>query len=205
MMSPGSAADRVMDEERGELMHSTPVRWLAARLHVLRSDRGDVPGWVLVTLMTAGLVIALWAVAGDRLTHDLHRLDGLGRRRSVSRGSAAVDFVLVSALLTLLFVGVLQLALSLHVRNTLVDAAGEGARYGALVGRDGDDARARTELLIASALSDRLADDVTATTEDLDGVQTVVVTVRAPLPVLGLVGPRALELTGHAVDEKGLP
>lgn len=49
-------------------MHSTPVRWLAARLLMVRSDRGDVPGWVLVTLMTAGLVIALWAVAGDRLT-----------------------------------------------------------------------------------------------------------------------------------------
>lgn len=32
-------------------------------------DRGDVPGWVLVTLMTAGLVLALWAVAGPALTH----------------------------------------------------------------------------------------------------------------------------------------
>jgi hypothetical protein len=30
-------------------------------------DRGDVPGWVLVTLMTAGLVLGLWAVAGDAL------------------------------------------------------------------------------------------------------------------------------------------
>jgi hypothetical protein len=33
-----------------------------------RGDRGDVPGWVLVTVMTAGLVAALWAVAGDMLT-----------------------------------------------------------------------------------------------------------------------------------------
>lgn len=30
-------------------------------------ERGDVPGWVLVTLMTAGLVTLLWAVAGDVL------------------------------------------------------------------------------------------------------------------------------------------
>ena len=30
-------------------------------------DRGDVPGWVLVTLMTAGLVLTLWAAAGPRL------------------------------------------------------------------------------------------------------------------------------------------
>lgn len=31
-------------------------------------ERGDVPGWVLITVMTAGLVTALWAVAGDVLT-----------------------------------------------------------------------------------------------------------------------------------------
>jgi hypothetical protein len=30
-------------------------------------ERGDVPGWVLVTLMTAGLVVGLWTVAGDAL------------------------------------------------------------------------------------------------------------------------------------------
>lgn len=32
-----------------------------------RGDRGDVPGWVLVTVMTAGLVTALWLVADDQL------------------------------------------------------------------------------------------------------------------------------------------
>lgn len=32
-----------------------------------RDERGDVPGWVLVTVMTAGLVAALWAVAGPEL------------------------------------------------------------------------------------------------------------------------------------------
>lgn len=30
-------------------------------------DRGDVPGWVLVTMMTAGLVAGLWAIAGNTL------------------------------------------------------------------------------------------------------------------------------------------
>lgn len=45
---------------------------LAARLQRVRAqratgDRGDVPGWVLVTLMTAGLVLGLWAVAGPAL------------------------------------------------------------------------------------------------------------------------------------------
>lgn len=31
-------------------------------------ERGDVPGWVLVTLMTAGLVIVIWTVAGPALS-----------------------------------------------------------------------------------------------------------------------------------------
>ena len=30
-------------------------------------ERGDVPGWVLITIMTAGLVTAIWAVADDQL------------------------------------------------------------------------------------------------------------------------------------------
>lgn len=33
----------------------------------LSDDRGDVPGWVLITLMTAGLVIVIWALAGPAL------------------------------------------------------------------------------------------------------------------------------------------
>lgn len=34
----------------------------------LRDDRGDVPGWVLVVLMTTGLVTAIWTIAAPRLT-----------------------------------------------------------------------------------------------------------------------------------------
>jgi hypothetical protein len=52
-----------------------------ARLHLLdrllrTDDRGDVPGWVLVTVMTAGLVTALWLVADDQLTSVLGRAIG---------------------------------------------------------------------------------------------------------------------------------
>lgn len=50
-----------------------PLRWgdrLAVRLTMAVEDpeRGDVPGWVLVTVMTAGLVTAIWLVADDQLT-----------------------------------------------------------------------------------------------------------------------------------------
>jgi hypothetical protein len=34
-------------------------------------ERGDVPGWVMVTVMTAGLVAALWAIAGPELARML--------------------------------------------------------------------------------------------------------------------------------------
>ena len=46
---------------------------LTGRLHALRirddrrSDTGDVPGWVMVVVMTAGLVVALVALAGPAL------------------------------------------------------------------------------------------------------------------------------------------
>lgn len=41
---------------------------LAAKLTVkVSDDRGDVPGWVLVTVMTAGLVVAIWSVADGQL------------------------------------------------------------------------------------------------------------------------------------------
>ena len=43
-------------------------RRLAARLRTISfDDRGDVPGWVFVTIMTAGLVTTLWLVAEDQL------------------------------------------------------------------------------------------------------------------------------------------
>lgn len=36
-------------------------------MKVMKSDNGDVPGWVLITLMTAGLVVLIWAFAGPAL------------------------------------------------------------------------------------------------------------------------------------------
>ena len=47
-----------------------------ARLHLAlarpaRDERGDVPGWVLITVMTAGLVMVIWGVARDQLSQML--------------------------------------------------------------------------------------------------------------------------------------
>ncbi|MFE6997733.1 hypothetical protein ACFVAE_17375 [Microbacterium sp. NPDC057659] len=43
-------------------------RWFRDARELAADERGDVPGWVLVTLMTAGLVVLIWAVAGPALT-----------------------------------------------------------------------------------------------------------------------------------------
>jgi hypothetical protein len=114
-------------------------------------------------------------------------------------GSAVVDFVLVGALVTLLFLACIQLALVLHVRNTALDAASSGARYGVLADRGPSDARARTEQLLRGALNQDYARDVTVATENYQGRSILKVTVRVPLPVIGLIGPAsALEVAGHA-------
>jgi hypothetical protein len=38
--------------------------WLVT---VAGGEDGDVPGWVLIVLMTSALVVAIWGVARDRL------------------------------------------------------------------------------------------------------------------------------------------
>lgn len=43
------------------------MRRLLRRLRPLGDDRGDVPGWVLITLMTAALVLVIWSFAGTLL------------------------------------------------------------------------------------------------------------------------------------------
>ena len=124
------------------------------------------------------------------------------RLRYDDGGSAVVDFTLVGILLTFLFLALLQLGLALHVRNTLVAAAAEGARYGANADRTPADAALVTRRLIRESLADSFADDVTSGTETIDGVVTVVVRVDARLPIFGLLGPpRAISVRGHALEE----
>ena len=124
---------------------------------------------------------------------------GLRSITDSERGAAVVDFVLIGALLTLFFLAIVQLTLVLHVRNTLIDAAASGARYGTLADRNSGDARDRTVQLIKAALNPDFARDVATSESTYQGIRTLEVTVRAPLPVIGFIGPRALlEVKGHA-------
>ena len=122
--------------------------------------------------------------------------------RNEQTGSAAAEFVMVAALLTVLTLSVLQLALALHIRNTVLDAAAEGARSASLADNGLSDGVVRTRDLIAAAIGPGYANDVTAELGDYLGRPAIVVTVRAPLPLIGLMGiDHGLEVAGHAAVE----
>lgn len=118
------------------------------------------------------------------------------------RGAAVVDFVLVLVVLVPLVLGILQLGLTLYVRNTLASAAAEGARHGATSGASPADGAARTRSLIGEVVSERFARGVTARRTTVDGVPAVEVTVRASVPPLGIGGPTIdFEVSGRAIEE----
>jgi Flp pilus assembly protein TadG len=120
------------------------------------------------------------------------------------RGSAVVDFVLVSTLVVPLFLGILQLGLFLYVRNTVTAAASEGAHYAAVLNRSPADGEARTRELISGVVRDQLIDGVSADETDVDGQPGVEVAVHAHMPPLGLWGPgMSFTVEGHAVKETG--
>lgn len=127
------------------------------------------------------------------------RLDALLHDES---GSAVVEFTLVSVLLTALALGVLQLAFALHIRNTVIDAAAEGARFAALADNSLADGADRTRQLITAALGPSYADEVRAQYGSYAGHESTEVRVWTPLPVAGLFGPdRAMEVVGRASVE----
>ncbi|MEH0111002.1 TadE family protein [Tersicoccus sp. MR15.9] len=124
---------------------------------------------------------------------------GRRQREDAERGSAVVDFVLVGAVLTLLAMSIVQLAVILHVRNTLIDAASSGARYGALADRTAGEGQERARELVQSTLGADYAGSVTAEETRDGGRRTLTIVISAPMPVLGLIGPSgSLRVQGHA-------
>lgn len=150
---------------------------------------------------TGRRVTARQSARHDRWTRDWWTRDRWARDRG-ARGSAVVDFVLVLVVLIPLVLGILQLALVLHVRNTLTSAASEGARYAATYDRGPADGVTATRREIDTALAARFARDVSAAVVRVEGAPGIEVTVRAEVPPLGLWGPGVpLVVRGHAIEE----
>lgn len=125
-----------------------------------------------------------------------------GRDLSDETGSAPVEFVLVGLLLTVLTLGVLQLALAVYVRNVVHDAAVEGAYHGALADTEPADGAVRTTRLISAAVGGALDAQVSAVATDGAAGPEVQVTVVATFPLVGLLGiPSGMEVTAHAPRE----
>ncbi|WP_182524044.1 TadE/TadG family type IV pilus assembly protein [Nocardioides dongkuii] len=126
-----------------------------------------------------------------------------GPRRRDERAAAVVDLVLVLVVLVPLVLGIIQVALVMHVRNTLAAAAAEGARYAATADRGPGEGEALTRRQIDEAVAGRFARDISVGRTSVGGRPAVVVTVRATVPALGLGGPGVeLEVTGHAIEEQ---
>jgi Flp pilus assembly protein TadG len=119
-------------------------------------------------------------------------------------GSAAVDFVLVGSLVTLLFLAVIQLGIDYHVRNVLAASVTEGARYAA--NADVADAGAGADhanALITRALGQSYAHAVAAPYAEVNGAPVVTVQANVRLPLVAWflpVGP-TVHVTGHALLE----
>jgi Flp pilus assembly protein TadG len=122
------------------------------------------------------------------------------------RGSAVVDFVMVSLLIVALLLAVLQVAVYVHVRNVVTASAQEGARYAANADVDSAAGAARTVEVVAGATSNRTAQGLACTsTEEVDpsGLTLVVVRCSGSVPSLlsALGNLLPLDVTGRAVKE----
>jgi Flp pilus assembly protein TadG len=127
----------------------------------------------------------------------------LGERE---RGSAVVEFVLVSLLIVMLLLAVLQVAVYVHVRNVVTASAQEGARYAANADVDAGVGAARTLDVVGRATSEQTAKGLNCTsTEEVDGTGLTLVVVRCSGSVPSLLAALGswlpLDVTGRAVKE----
>ena len=122
-----------------------------------------------------------------------------GRREG---GSAIADFVLVMLVLVPLVLGIIQVALVLHVRNVTTSAASEGARAAAVLDAPLAVGVERTRHQIRAGIADRFAEHVTARPMAVAGAPGVEVVVTSQVPALGLFGPSVtVTARGHAISE----
>ncbi|NHI17256.1 pilus assembly protein [Microbacterium sp. CBS5P-1] len=124
------------------------------------------------------------------------------RRMRDERGSATVEFLLVSVLLTTFTLGVVQLGLAAYVRNVVQDAAVEAAFHAALADATPAEAEARARALVERAVGHDAIDSVAFERGTSSGVAVITVRIDATLPLVGFLGPaRGTEVTARAPAE----
>jgi Flp pilus assembly protein TadG len=124
------------------------------------------------------------------------------RARDTERGAAVAEFAMLMTLFLALVFGIIQLALYLHVRNTVASCAHEGARLGANYNKAPADGVPWTRNCINGALAPRFSQNVSASQDSADGQPMVVITVNTNMPALGFFGPGFdFTVRGHAIRE----
>jgi Flp pilus assembly protein TadG len=123
------------------------------------------------------------------------------------RGSAVVDFVLVSVLVVALLLAVLQVAVYVHVRNVVTASAQQGARYAAVADVPSEEGAAQAVAVVARATSVRTAAGLRCTSaEEADGSGLTLVVVRCagsvPTLLASLGSLLPLQVTGRAIKER---
>lgn len=118
------------------------------------------------------------------------------------RGNATVDFALITPLLLMVALAVIQLTMVLYVRMTLTSAAAEGARAAALAGSSAAAGEQRARDLVAGTLAADVVEGVSVRKEMADGLSVLTVSIDARLPLLGLLGPSTLTVSGRALAEQ---
>lgn len=101
------------------------------------------------------------------------------------RGSAAVEFVGVGAVVTACALGVLQVGLVSHVSAVLTDSAIAGAAFGALADSSMAAGIERARELATAGIAARFVDDVSATRTTVSGTPVITITVRFRAPTIG--------------------
>lgn len=122
----------------------------------------------------------------------------LGRLRS-DEGTAPVEFALVTPLLLLVALAVLQLTLLLHVRSVAIGAAAEGARLAAM--SDEAAGEERTMAILSTSIAGTAIHDTVVRVDRAGPVPVAAVDVTLDMPLIGLLGPMEMTVTGRAVIE----
>ncbi len=118
------------------------------------------------------------------------------------RGSATVEFVLVSVLLVAVTLAVLQISFVAHIRSIAIDSAIAGAAHAALADTTDADGVARTEDLIGRGVAGGLVQGVSVHSTRVGDRDVVVMSAHLDVPVMGSWLPVAtIEIQGRAFRE----
>lgn len=172
-------------------LHPVSQASQAFRLRQVRANQGGSNRVVHSKVVRSNRVVHPKVVRSNQVVH------------SNQAGSVLVEWSLVAVLVMAVTAALLQLTLSLYVRNILADAASDAARHAALVGASDAEANARVQQLCHGALRANYPTKSEVSHLQRGSVSLVQVQVSAPLPVIGLWSPTgSVVVRGHAVDQR---